>query len=119
MTDRRPVVGHLNRRIQLQTAAVIQLPSGDTIIDWEHAETATVNAEWIPGGTRETSFVQTVRTSYVAGIYRINYREPRPSPDTTRIVGHDGVLYDLLPPIELGYRGGWDLPVVGHGEVAA
>jgi hypothetical protein len=114
--SRRPVIGQQNRRIQLQTAAVVQTPSGETILDWAHATTETVNAAWLPAGTVETAITEAHVRSFIEGVYRIGWREPGPAPENTRIVGHRGHLYDLKPPIEIGYRAGWDLPVVSHGE---
>jgi hypothetical protein len=114
--SRRPVIGQQNRRIQLQTAAVVQTPSGETFLDWANATTVTLNAAWLPSGTQELAMTTAQERSYIEGIYRIGWREPAPTPEQTRIIGHRGALYDLKPPIEIGYRAGWDLPVVAHGE---
>lgn len=109
--------GELDREIVLVTATVTTDPvTGATGPDWSGASQQTVWAQWLPGSTREGFQAQRQIGSYIDGVYKVYDLDPRPSPDTTRIVGHDGRTYDLKPVIEDGRGEALLLPVVARGE---
>ena len=108
--------GYMRSEIVLQTATKTQDPvSGEELITWSGV---TVWAQWLPSGTREAWFAQQRLSAYVDGVFRIYDRQPRPTPEGTRIVFEDRV-YDVKPPLEID-RGegceGLEIPVVAHGE---
>lgn len=107
--------GRLNRRITLQTATRTKdEDTGEELVDWTVDEVRGLPAEWLPGGTREAFQAQQRLAAYLDGVFRIRYRA-RPSPENNRII-FDGRIYDLKPPVELGLREGWDIPVVARAE---
>lgn len=108
--------GDRNREITIQNAAHIQLPSGDDVLDWDHAIEQVVWAQWLPGDTRETWRAQQRLTTYIEGVFVTDYElDPMPIPDATRIV-YDGRVYDVKPWVEIGLREGLEIPVVAHAE---
>lgn len=106
--------GRLDREIVLQTARTVQSDSGEVTVDWAHATSRAVWAQWFPTGTRETSRFQR-EGSYIDGVLRVYDLSPRPTPEASRIV-FDGRLFDLQGVTELGRGEGLDLLVVAHGE---
>lgn len=110
--------GDLDREIVLQTATKTQdTSSGEEVIDWD-AVSEMIWAQWLPAGTREAWQAQQRLASYIDGVYRIYDRSPRPTPEGSRIIGHDGRTYDVKPVIEIGRGEGLDVPVVARGEAA-
>lgn len=111
--------GQMNRTITLQTATKTQHPtSGAELVDWDDIDEITLPARWLPGNTREAYFAQERLSSYIDGVFHIRYREPAPSPENQRII-FQGRTFDLKPPLELGFREGWEIPVVARGEAPA
>jgi SPP1 family predicted phage head-tail adaptor len=121
MSGRLPA-GLLNRTITLQTATKTQdAGTGEEVIDWTAATAVQLPAQWLAGNTREgyqagqrLAAAGQRLAAYVDGVFRIRYRD-RPSPENQRIV-FDGRPYDLKPPIEIGLREGWEIPVVARAE---
>ena len=109
-------VGDLDREIVIQTAPVVQSASGEERFDWDAAESTTVWAEWMPGGTTETYRAQQRLGSYIDGVFRIYECDPVPTPNDTRIV-FDGRNYDIKPPYEdMTFPNALLIPVVARGE---
>jgi head-tail adaptor len=106
--------GKLDREIVLQVASPTQSESGEVTFDWDHAESLTLWAEWLPRGTRET-FRFEREGSYIDGLFRVYDIVPRPTPDNTRILFEDRV-FDVQGVTEIGRGEGLDLAVVAHGE---
>ena len=105
--------GNLDREIALQTATRTQDPiSGEEILTWSDE---TVWAQWLPGDTREAYFAQQRLGSYIDGVFRIYDRDPRPTPEGSRIA-FEGRVYDIKPPVEIGRGEGLEIAVVAHGE---
>lgn len=107
--------GWLDRDITLQTAQAVQSESGEVSFDWENATSEILPAQWVPASTREGYLAQRQIGSYIDGAYKIYYRT-EPKPDESRIIGHDGRVYDIKPAIELGREEGWLVAVVARGE---
>jgi hypothetical protein len=107
--------GRMDRRIVLQKAPAVQSESGELSFDWDHATATSVSAEWLPEGTTEAWQSSQRLASYVSGVFKIYDRDPRPTPDDTRIL-FEGKTYDLKPVIEIGRREGLLIPVVARGE---
>ena len=107
--------GDMDREIVIQKAVAIQTASGDPVFDWDHADEETVWAEWLPAGTLEAWKAQQRLSSYVSGVFRIYDRDPRPTPDDTRILFDDKV-FDVKPYIEIGRGEGLEIAVVARGE---
>lgn len=111
--------GELDSEITLQIAVRSQDPvTNQDVVDWVVDE-ADVPAQWLPGGTREAWNAQQRIASYVDGVYRIRDRSPRPTPDGSRIIGHDGRTYDVKPYIEdiaFSRDEALLIPVVARGE---
>ena len=111
--------GDLDCEITMQIATASQDPvTNQTILTWDTDE-ANVPAQWLPGGTREAWNAQQRLASYVDGVYRIRDRDPRPTPDASRIIGHDGRTYDVKPYIEdplFDRDEALLIPVVARGE---
>src|ERR1051325_5053766 len=103
--------GRLDREIVLQTAELIQSESGETSLDWANADEETVWAQWLPGGTTEAWRAQQRLATTISGVFRIYDRDPRPTPENTRIL-FDGRLFDLMPYVEIGRGDGLEIPVV-------
>lgn len=107
--------GQLDREIVLQRGTFTQSASGQETIDWDSAERVRVWAQWLPADTRESWQAQRRFGAYIDGVYQIYFRE-EPRPDTTRIIGHDGRIYDLKGAMEIGRMQGWLLAVVARAE---
>lgn len=108
-------LGLLDREITLQVATTTQDPiTFQEIADWDPLD--TIRAQWLPGGTKEAWQARQIH-SEIEGVYKTHYRDDV-LPETVRIVGHDGRLYDVKPPIEIGRREGLLIPVVARGEAA-
>jgi len=107
--------GDLDREIVLQTAPPVQSDSGEVTFDWVNAALDTIWAEWLPAGTTEAWKAQQRLASYGEGVFRIYDRDPRPTPDDTRIL-FEGRVFDTKPAIEIGRGEGWEIPVVARGE---
>src|SRR5690242_3775385 len=107
--------GHLDRQIVIQTAAIVLGDGGFPSLDWDHATSQTVFAEWLPGGTKEAWQAQQRLGSYIDGLFRIYDISPRPAPDNTRIL-FDGRLFDTKPWVEIGRGVGLEIPVVARSE---
>lgn len=108
--------GHLDRQIVLQTATRSQDDDGAEILTWppDGGTTVTIWAQWLAGDTREAWLAKQRLNTFVEGVFRIYDRDPRPTPDATRIL-FDGRIFDLLPYVEIGRREGLEIPVVAHG----
>lgn len=107
--------GDLDRDIVLQTATRLQSESGEVSYDWDNATAVTLAAAWIPANSREGYFAQRQIQSTISGAYKLQYRD-EPKPHESRILGHDGRVYDVLPATELGRQEGWLVPVIARGE---
>ncbi len=107
--------GDLDREIVLQTATKVQSDSGEEVFDWANATSDTIMAEWLPAGTREAWQAQQRLASYVDGVFRMYDRDPRPTPDDTRIL-FDGKVFDTKPYVEIGRGEGLAIPVIARGE---
>lgn len=106
--------GAKDRTITLQTATATQDPdTGEVLTDWTIGA-VQLPAQWLPASTREAYQAQQRLAAYIDGVFRIDYRA-RPQPDTQRILW-EGRTYDIKPPIELGRREAWDIPVVARAE---
>lgn len=105
--------GDLSRTIVLRTLTKTQHPTTGEEIKTPDAG-VELPAKWMPGSTREAYQAQQRLGSYIDGVFRIRYRA-RPAPDVTDIVW-EGRVYDVKPPIEVGFHEGWDIPVVARGE---
>ncbi len=106
--------GDLDREVTLQVATFTPDTSGDPVPTWT-TEEANLPAQWLPGGTKEAWQAQQRLGSYVDGVFRIYDRDPRPTPDTHRII-FDGKTFDVKPSIEIGRSEGLEIPVVARGE---
>lgn len=110
--------GDLDREIRLQVGTPVQTDtSGAVTMDWadvtdEVNPSGYVDAQWLPAGTREAWQAGQRLGAYVDGVYRIQYRSVLPTPDKSRIIGHDGRVYDVKPFIEGGRQDWLDIPVV-------
>lgn len=114
MPTPRLATGRLDRWITLQRATESQDPiTNQALLDWDQDE--RIAAEWLPATTREAVQAQQRIGSYIEGVYQIHFREDV-TPEASRIIGHDGRIYDVKPPIEVGRRAGLLVPVVAHGE---
>jgi len=111
--------GDLDRYITIQIATRSQDPvTNQDVVEWATDE-ADVPAQWLPGGTREAWNAQQRIASYVDGVYRIRDRDPRPTPEDSRIIGHDGRTYDVKPymeDVDFGRDEALLVPVVARGE---
>lgn len=107
--------GRMDRRIILQTASLVQGDGGFPSMDWDHATSMALWAEWLPAGTSEAWQAQDRLGSYIDGVFRIYDLNPRPAPDNTRIL-FQGRIFDTKPWIELGRGVGLDIPVVARSE---
>ena len=107
--------GQLDREIVIQKAVLVQSESGEETFDWDHAESQTIWAQWLPAGTTEAWRAQQRLASYVDGVFRIYDMDPRPTPNDTRIL-FDGRIFDVKPYVELGRGEGLELAVVARGE---
>lgn len=106
--------GDNNRQIVLQTLTQSQNPdTGEPIIDWESGA-LTLWAEWMPGNSREAYFAQNRLGAHVDGVFRVAFIS-RPNPTTQRILW-DGLIYDVHPAVEYGYRQGWEIPVTAKAD---
>ena len=95
--------GLLDREVVLQTGVKSQDPdTGEELIDWETTE-ATLWAQWLPAGTTEAYRAQQRLGSYVDGVFRIYDRDPRPTPDASRIV-FDGRTFEILTAVDVQER---------------
>lgn len=107
--------GDMDREIVIQTAPSVQSASGESTFDWDNSDEETVFAEWLPAGTLEAWKAQQRLSSFVSGVFRIYDRDPRPTPDNTRIL-FDSKIFDIKPYIEIGRGEGLEIAVVAHGE---
>lgn len=107
--------GWLDRDIVLQTATRLQSESGEVSYDWDHATSVTLAAQWVSSGSREGFYALRQIESTITGAYKIQYCD-EPMPHETRIIGHDGRIYDVLPAVEIGRQEGWLVPVIARGE---
>ena len=105
--------GALNRTIVLRTLTKSQHPTNGQEIKTPD-DGVELPALWLPAGTREAYQAQQRLGSYIDGVFRIRYRD-RPEPDANDIVWENRT-YDIKPAIEIGFREGWEIPVVARGE---
>lgn len=114
--------GSLDREITLQIATRSNDPvTNEEVLTWatvtdEVNASGMVDAQWLPSGTREAWQARTQIGSFIDGIYRIRDRTVRPTPDASRIIGHDGRTYDVKGVTEIGRSEGLEVVVVAHGE---
>ncbi len=115
--------GDLDREIRLQVGTSVQSDtSGEATLSWadvtdEVNASGKVDAQWLPAGTKEAWQAQQRLGSYVDGVYIIQDRTIRPTPDKSRIIGHDGRIFDIKPYIEIGRGQGLQIPVVATDAV--
>jgi head-tail adaptor len=108
--------GQRDREVTIQTATTTQdAETGEQLIDWDDIDEQVEMAQWFDGNTRETFYAQQRLAAHIEGIFRVAYIA-RPNPATQRIVDEDGRVFDIKPPVEVGRREGWDIPVVARGE---
>lgn len=106
--------GQMDREIVIQSATRSKdAVTGQDLLTWDTGE--TIWARWLPAGTRETWQARQIYST-IDGVYQIHFMDGI-SPDTNRIIGHDGRTYDVKPPIEVGYRESLSIPVVARGEL--
>ncbi len=74
----------------------------------------SVSAEWLPQSATETWRARQVDAS-IEGHYHTYYLSPLPAPDLSRIIGHDGRLYDVKGVTEIGRKRGLLIAVAAHG----
>lgn len=106
-------VGKLDRQIVLQEATVTQDP--DTNEEVQTWDDTTIAAEWLPGNPLEAYRAEHRLAAYIDGIFRIHYRDPRPAPESHRVV-FEGRTYDLKGVTEIARKRGLELSVVARGE---
>ncbi len=98
----------------IQTATLSQDPTTrQEVENWNAGQ--IVAAEWLPSTARETWTARQIDAT-IEGIYATYDLHPRPAPDTTRIVGEDGRLFDLVGVTEIGRGRGLLLAVKARGE---
>lgn len=94
--------GLLDREITIQTAVTTEdQESGQDVTEWDPDLSEVVWAQWLPGTARETWQARQIDAS-IEGIYKIYDMSPRPSPESTQIIGHDGRTYDVKGVTEIG-----------------
>lgn len=105
--------GLLDRKILLQRATRTQdTITGQDVLSWDVGD--AVRAQWLPGAARETWQARQIE-SRIEATYRTYYYDDV-TPDRSRVVGHDGRMYDVLGVTEEGRREGLLIHVVAHGE---
>ncbi len=111
--------GDLDREIILQvgTPGTASVESGEVSLEWaavtdEVNSSGYVDAQWLPAGTTEAWKAGQRLNAVVDGVYRIQYRSTLPTPDKSRIIGHDGRYYDIKGITEGGRQEWLDLSVV-------
>lgn len=106
--------GLLDREIVIQTATTSTDPTtGQDVIAW--SEGVRVWAQWLPTGTRETWQARQIDAT-VEGVYKVYDLDPRPTPDASQILGHDGRTYDVQGVIEIGRGEGLLIAVVAKAD---
>jgi hypothetical protein len=92
--------GLLDREITIQTATESEDPdTGQDVLDWGQGQ--TVWAQWLPSSASETWKARQIDAT-IEGIYKTYDIDPRPTPESAQIIGHDGRLYDLRGVTEIG-----------------
>jgi head-tail adaptor len=92
--------GLLDRQIILQTATVSEdTNTGQDVLTWD--DDLTIWARWLPGTARETWLASQIDAT-IEGIYQTYDISPRPTPDVSQIIGHDGRTYDVKGVTEIG-----------------
>lgn len=111
--------GELDREITLQvgTPGDGSVESGEVVMSWaavtdEVNASGYVDAQWLPTRTTETWKSSDRLAASADGVFRIQYRSTLPTPDRSRIIGHDGRVYDVLGVTEGGRQEWLDLIVV-------
>lgn len=106
--------GLMDREITIQTATVAEDPdTGQDVSDWD--DSGTVWAQWLPESARETWQARQIDAT-VEGIYKVYDISPRPTPDTSQIIGHDGRTYDVKGVTEIGRGEGLLIAVAAKAE---
>jgi head-tail adaptor len=109
--------GDLDRRIVVQTATRSRdETTGEEILTW--GEDDTVWAQWLPGSAREIWQARQIDAT-IEGGYKVYDLPTRPTPDGSRIVGHDDRLYDVKGVTELGRGEGLLIAVAARAEEPA
>lgn len=104
-------VGALDREIVVQTATKTQDDdTGEEVLTW--CDDETIWAQWLDASTTEVYRAQQRLEATIAGIYRVYDMETRPTPEGSRIIGHDGRTYDVKGVIEIGRGEGLEIAVV-------
>lgn len=108
--------GRLDRQIVIQTATVSTDPTtGQDVADWTTAAARTVAAEWLPDTATETWKARQVDAT-IEGVYMTHDVAPRPTPEASRILGHDGRTYDVRGVTEIQRGRGLLIAVAGKAE---
>lgn len=108
--------GRMDRDIVIQTASVSTDPTtGQDVADWTTARARLVAAEWLPDTASETWRARQIDASII-GVYQIYDLSPRPTPEASRILGHDGRIYDVKGVTEIGRGQGLSINVAARAE---
>lgn len=107
--------GLLDREITVQRATDSPDPvTGQDVSTW--VSDLPIRAQWLPGGTREAWQAQQRLGTTIEGVYEVYDMDPRPTPDTAQILGHDGRMYDVVGVVEIGRNEGLLIAVVARGN---
>lgn len=102
--------GRMDRQIVIQTASTSLDPvTNQEVVTWQSAE--PIAAEWLQRGAREVWQARQINAE-IDGLYQIYDQSPRPTPDTSRIIGHDSRLYDIVGVTEIGRGAGLQVAVI-------
>lgn len=106
--------GRMDRTIVIQTAAKSVDPvTNQEVLTWLSAP--PIYAEWLPSNAREVWSARQINAE-VEAIYQVYDQHPRPTPDGSRILGHDGRLYDVAGVTEIGRGAGLQIAVIAKAS---
>lgn len=107
--------GLMDREVVVQFATVSNDPTtNQEIQSWN--DDVTVRAQWLPQNAKELWQARQIDAT-IEGVYKIHYRDDV-TPEASRIVGHDGRLYDVRGVTEIGRKEGLLIGVVARAEAA-
>lgn len=105
--------GRMDRSITMQFASEsTDSTTNQPIEDWN--DEAVLWAEWLPISAQEVWQARQIDAT-IEGAYKVHYRDDV-APNTARILGHDGRLYDVRGVTEIGRREGLLISVIARGE---